>query len=356
VLVSSPAQTACRRVCDRAAIPSSERAYALPVDADLLWIAKATGAETVQRGERIQSVWSGYGEIFRVHLAGAAGAARADMPSAVVKSVKPPARRRSATTDASHARKCRSYDVETAWYRNFAPRCDATCRVPRLIDSRVSNDAWIFLLEDLDAAGFSKRRRRHPEATALDRCLAWLAALHARFLGVAPEGLWKTGTYWHLGTRPDELAALEDEALREAAPVLDRMLRQCAFRTIVHGDAKLANFCFAPGGGAVAAVDFQYVGGGCGMKDVAYFLSSCSDDGFDPEERRHLDRYFELLRGALALHPGAVDVDALETEWRALYPIACADFYRFLAGWAKEHWRGDGHGHRVIREVLRTLA
>jgi aminoglycoside phosphotransferase (APT) family kinase protein len=144
--------------------------------------------------------------------------------------------------------------------------------------------------------------------------------------------------------------------LQEAAPVLDRMLRQAAFQTIVHGDAKLANFCFAPDGSAVAAVDFQYAGGGCGMKDVAYFLSSCSDEGYDPHERQHLDRYFALLRAALALRADPVDADALETEWRALYPIACADFYRFLAGWAKEHWRRDGHGQRVIRDVLRTLA
>ncbi|MDB4992993.1 MAG: Choline kinase, partial [Myxococcaceae bacterium] len=287
----------------RASNAGSRPAYAHRVDEELLWIAKATGAEHVQRGDRIQSVWGGYGELFRVHLTGAAVA------SAVVKSVKPPARRRGAT-DASHARKCRSYDVETAWYRSFASRCDDTCRVPRLWSSEVAHDRWLFLLEDLDAAGFGKRRRREPDPVALDRCLAWLASFHARFVGVTPSGLWKTGTYWHLATRPDELAALDDPGLREAAPVLDRMLRQAAFQTIVHGDAKLANFCFSHDGHAVAAVDFQYVGGGCGMKDVAYFLSSCSDDGFDPHEARHLDRYFELLRGALATRSERVDADA----------------------------------------------
>ena len=319
------------------------------MDEELQWVAKATGAVQVQRGERIQSVWGGYGELFRVHLRGAA------VESAVVKSVRPPEARRRGATDASHARKCRSYDVEMAWYRTFASRCDDTSRVPRLWGSHAGQDRWLFVLEDLDAAGFAKRRRREPEAVALDRCLAWLASFHARFLGVTPNGLWKTGTYWHLATRPDELAALDDPGLRAAAPVLDGMLRQCAFQTIVHGDAKLANFCFTHDGHAVAAVDFQYVGGGCGMKDVAYFLSSCSDEGFDPHEARHLDRYFELLRDALALRSVAVDADALESEWRALYPIACADFYRFLAGWAKEHWRDDIHGQRVIRNALRTL-
>jgi hypothetical protein len=287
-------------------------------DSELRWIAKATGARGVRRGEKIQSLWGGYGELFRVHLSGAR------MESAIVKSVKPPARQ--SASDASHARKCRSYDVETAWYRTFASRCDSACRVASLIDSRVSNGQWLFLLEDLDAAGFAGRAR-NPAPSEIDQCLAWLAAFHACFLGVSPTGLWKTGTYWHLATRPDELAATEDAAIRAAAPILDQKLRACAFQTLVHGDAKPANFCF--GSGAVAAVDFQYVGGGCGMKDVAYLLSR------ESIEQRHLDGYFACLRTALAKRPDGVDVTALEAEWRALYPLASADYERFLAGWMR---------------------
>ena len=62
------------------------------------------------------------------------------------------------------------------------------------------------------------------------------------------------------------------------------------------------------------------------------------------------------LRAALARAPhGAVDVDALESEWRGLYPLACADFYRFLAGWSKEQWARDAPGQRITRSVLRML-
>ena len=50
-----------------------------------------------------------------------------------------------------------------------------------------------------------------------------------------------------------------------------------------------------------------------------------------------------------------VDVDALESEWRALYPIARADYHRFLAGWAKDHWRRDTHAQKLTRDVLRSL-
>jgi hypothetical protein len=294
-------------------------------DRELQWVAKATGAHSVRKGERVQSLWSGYGEIVRVRLAGT------DRTTAIVKSVKPPARVRGKRDDASHARKCRSYDVEMAWYRNFAARCDDACRVPSFIDGQVAGGEWLFVLEDLDDAGFPERRRR-ANGAELDVCLAWLAAFHARFLGVAPQGLWKTGTYWHLATRPDELAAIDDPEVRAAAPLLDRQLRAAAFQTLVHGDAKLANFCFAPGGRAVAAVDFQYVGGGCGMKDVAYLLAGESSSV--AVEQRHLDTYFKHFREDVArLHP-SVDGAALESEWRALYPIAGADFRRFMAGWA----------------------
>ncbi len=68
---------------------------------------------------------------------------------------------------------------------------------------------------------------------------------------------------------------MEDVELKQAAIRIDQILRASPYQTFVHGDAKLANFCFSSDGLQVAAVDFQYVGGGCGIKDVAYFISSC---------------------------------------------------------------------------------
>ena len=138
--------------------------------------------------------------------------------------------------------------------------------------------------------------------------------------------MWPIGTYWHLATRTDELAAIRDPALRALAPVLDAQLTAARFQTLVHGDAKEANFCFSRDGRTVAAVDFQYVGRGCGIKDVAYLLH-----GHPPAAiAAALDRYFAHLRAALAAD---TDADALEAEWRALFPIAQHDLQRFLAGW-----------------------
>jgi aminoglycoside phosphotransferase (APT) family kinase protein len=310
---------------------------------ELRWVAKVAHASSARTRERIQSLWSGYGEILRVELHGAA------METVIVKSVRPPARARASATDAGHARKCRSYAVETAWYRTFAAQCDFACRVPRLHGSTGAKDAWLFVLEDLDAAGFAERRR-DPDPAEIYACLSWLASFHARFLGVAPRGLWKTGTYWHLATRLEELAQIDDVALREAAPLLDQKLGAASFQTLVHGDAKPANFCFARDGGSVAAVDFQYVGGGCGMKDVAYLLSGGSGRAAEATEARHLDTYFALLRAALA--DRAVDASALEREWRALYPLARADYHRFLAGWARDHFRRDAYAQDVSGNEL----
>jgi aminoglycoside phosphotransferase (APT) family kinase protein len=233
-------------------------------------IATITGASKAERGERIQSVWSGYGEIVRYHLSGA------PLDSVVVKHVKP-----AKGSGRSHDRKLRSYAVEQRWYQTWSTRCSDACRIPRCLHAQRDKSEWLFVLEDLDAAGFSGRRHDLSNQQ-LDSCLRWLASFHATFLGERPSGLWKVGTYWHLATRPDEHRSMERGPLRDAASSIDARLSAARFSTLVHGDAKPANFCFSRDGRSVAAVDFQYVGGGCGMKDVAYLLTG--------EDRRSTNR------------------------------------------------------------------
>lgn len=298
---------------------------------DLDWVVGAVGGARGKRVERIQSLWGGYGEIVRVSI---------DGRTWIVKCATPPDR---PDTDVSHARKCRSYEVERVFYQRYAPRTEGRSRVPRMHASRFEDGEWTFVLEDLDAAGFIDRRHT-ATGTALDRCVAWLASFHATFYGQPPVGLWPAGTYWHLSTRGEELLHAPDE-LQALAPVLDRKLANCTHQTILHGDAKIANFCFSES--SVAAVDFQYAGGGCGMKDVAYLLSG------ELNEARLLDRYFDHLREELAAR--GIDPTPIEAEWRTLYPIACADFYRFLAGWAPSHYSRDLHAQRLVAELASSL-
>jgi thiamine kinase-like enzyme len=216
-------------------------------------------------------------------------------------------------------------------------------------------DGVLLLLEDLDAAGFAGRRRSVNDAE-VDACLSWLANFHATFMGKQSEELWTIGTYWHLATRPDELDALDDSPLKAAAAELDRRLTDTPFQTSVHGDAKLANFCFSADGRNAAAVDFQYVGGGCGMKDVAYFISSCFDeDECERLESTLLDRYFEFLHEGLKRSGNAIDSRALEANWRELYPVAWTDFFRFLQGWSPGHWKAHRYSQRLASEVLNSL-
>lgn len=169
----------------------------------------------------------------------------------------------------------------------------------------------MLLLEDLANSGY------HPGRPDIARGLRWLASFHARFLDAKPPELWEQGTYWHLGTRREEWERMEPGPFKDAAFELDRQLREVRYRTLVHGDAKPSNFLWSAQG--AAAVDFQYVGEGCGIRDVAYFLDCCLGE---EQDERWLDFYFSLL-----------DKPQVEAEWRPLFPVAWADFCRFEQGW-----------------------
>ncbi len=313
-------------------------------------IKRATGSDAVTLGERLQSLWGGYGELWRAELTQGAS-----VTHVVVKHVRPP----PGGTSRSHRRKLRSYEVEQIFYARYAGRCTElpSCRVPRPIQLLHENGGWLFVLEDLDANGFAERRAA-VDPPQIAATLRWLAAFHARFLGAVPDGLWKVGTYWQLATRPDELGAMKYDALRKAAPRLDAKLNAARFKTFVHGDAKLENVCFPTGSDQVALVDFQYVGGGVGVKDVAYFLSSClAARECEALVPGYLDDYFRELTSALQANPASADVDLseLEREWRALFPLAWVDFYRFLLGWAPGQFDRDPYSERLTREVLASF-
>jgi hypothetical protein len=312
-------------------------------------IRRATGSDRIELDQTIQTLWSGYGSLDRYRLQGGR------YPSVVVKHVRLDHRKghpRGWNSDRSHQRKLRSYQVETHWYQRWASRCVTACRVPRCLLVEHFRDEVIMVMEDLNASGFPARRDGiDPKGVAT--CLRWLANFHATFMGEEPQGLWPIGSYWHLATRPDELAAMEDGPLKEMAPAIDQSLNNAPFQTFIHGDAKLANFCFSADDNAVAAVDFQYVGGGCGMKDLAYFISSCYyDEDCERLQEELLALYFEALGQALAQHQPQIDAAAVEAAWRPLYPVAWADFYRFLKGWSPGHWKIHGYSERIAEQVI----
>ncbi|WP_298443177.1 phosphotransferase [uncultured Ferrimonas sp.] len=300
----------------------------------------------------VQSLWSGYGAIERWQVADT---------TVVVKRISPPTavdHPRGWHSDLSHRRKLRSYQVESHWYRHLVagavPSPEGSiappCRMPRLLLSQHHGDDHLLVLEDLHAAGFDCAVAA-PTASQIRLCLKWLAQLHGHYLHHSTDGLWPQGSYWHLDTRPQEWAQMADRPLQRAAGRIDGRLKAAQYQTLIHGDAKLANFCLAAE--EAAALDFQYVGGGSGVRDVAYFLGSCGAETLQQREQ-WLGYYFSEF--AQVLRQRRIDPEPIEHEWRALYDVEQADFARFLNGWAPQHWKVNPCLQAAVARTLTQLA
>jgi len=328
----------------------------MPVPAEFKTkILTLTQAKAITHDELIQPLWSGYGELLRLKLE--AG----NRQSVVVKYIKLRAdttHPKGWNTQTSFLRKQHSYDVECYWYQHYSQyhqldttaKPDALAKVPECLFLEQTDNDLLLVIEDL--------QHHYPLVTdsatntQVQAVLTWLALFHAQYMQQPTKGLWPQGGYWHLDTRPDELAALDDPQLISAARHFDSQLKSGVYQTLIHGDAKLANFCFSKDGAQVAAVDFQYVGQGCGIKDVMLFISSCiPPEQCQQQQETLLDYYFVQLRRALK-GKTQIDSQALEDEWRKLYCIAWADFYRFVKGWSPGHWKINAYSNSLYQQAL----
>ncbi len=307
--------------------------------------------ESVTELEIIQSLWSGYGYIKRFQV-------NSGPRTVIVKHIELPLDNqhpRGWNTNTSHQRKIKSYQVETAWYKNYNHLCTANSRTPQLIAEKETPNGFLLILEDLDAVGYPLRKGSL-NWNEIRNCIHWLANFHATFLNSNCDQLWETGTYWHLKTRPDELNQLTDFALKEAAPLIDQILNSCPYQTLVHGDAKVANFCFSESE-EVSALDFQYIGQGIGVKDLAYFIGSClSEADCEKYEATLLDIYFSKLISEINKNEKEINTTLLEDSWRKLYPYAWTDFHRFLKGWSPGHWKLNSYSEKMAQFVLKDLS
>lgn len=297
------------------------------------WLSATLGDPGLSDFEQIQSLWNGYGTCCRFY-----SPLRHQHLVAKVILPRPDAKHpRGWQTSQSHQRKLHSYDVEAHFYRCYQPRLDEQCYAPLLAAHESAGENQLLVLEDLSAAGFTKT------ATELSpgQChtvLRWLAYFHARFMQTDDNALWHAGGYWHLSTRQQEWEAMRDGELKRNAKAIDSYLANCQYKTLLHGDAKVANFCFQSDMQQCAAVDFQYTGSGIGIIDVAYFLGSAlNESALITHTESCLDYYFSCLRQALSTTRFDAESDAIIAEWRNAYPVACADFCRFLSGWSPQH-------------------
>lgn len=241
-------------------------------------------------------------------------------------------------TAFSLKRKVNSYVKEQYFYSQFAKALPSVCLAPKALELIESDGTFVTLLEDFEQNGFSNIELA--SNTHIKAMLSWLASFHANWVG---ENLTTThfrvlgyGNYWHLGTRPDEFTKMPLSPLKQAAYIIDETLSNTRYKTLIHGDAKLANFAFNEL--QVIGYDFQHAGLGNGLSDVMLLFTTVLDEQqMETEASRLLDYYFCALKHALKSLNSSIDSEALETEWRSCWCFIWADFYRFLSGWRPEH-------------------
>lgn len=292
----------------------------------------------------ISTLWSGCGEIIRCRL---------DDETRVIKLISMPdfiEHSRIEQSQFALARKQQSYLVEYNWYKQYSSSLpDQAAAIPcfNLIQKQ---NQFALIFDDFTAFGYQQAQDHTQHIHAI---LKWLAHFHAFHLSTPGEGLWPRGSYWHLATRPDEYARMPDSPLKAAAVHIDCALYKCKYQTLIHGDAKRANFAINSQTNHVLGYDFQYAGKGVGVIDVMYFLGSClNESALKLNAHTYLNRYFAELNTALKQYQGTINADDLISSWRELWCYAWADFYRFLAGWSPQHVKINGYMQNQFNEYL----
>ncbi|CAG8134803.1 unnamed protein product [Penicillium salamii] len=348
----------------------------------------------------LQTLWAGYGQICAITARATTTAAAESLSKLcgveqrnagstfplILKLISPP-RKSNSNADEGHLRKMLSYEVEQYFYSTVVPLLDedfgiAQCLTStRGVDGRKDEDQ----LKALMATIMVDLRPKYPVAgekrsvlshTQVCGALDWLARFHSRSRSLLPKslescvlpplqeskrrkseetvgaGLWLNGGYTYLATRRKEYASLvEDDSewtdamckvpegsslsvAEMAALVLTPRGR--SVESYIHGDVKSENLFTNETGDQVAFFDFQYVGVGLGVCDLAK-LFTCSvplnlltDEPGLPEElamcegeRRMLERYRNSLQDQ------EYDWETFTRHWET----ALVDWCRFQASW-----------------------
>lgn len=222
-----------------------------------------------------------------------------------------------------------TYVKEVSWYRELA--AGSGVAAPHCHHAEVAaNDVdFVLLLSDLAPA----RQGDQLAGLGLDGlapCIDAAAGLHALLwndarLDALPWLARDSGAIvralfpqLYLGFRERYAARLAPEVLDLGAGLVARLdawlTREPAARTIVHGDLRIDNILFAPGGARCWLVDWQTLGRGSGATDLAYLIGTSIAD---PAERAAADRpAFDRWLAALRHRGIAPDANALWTDYR----------------------------------------
>ncbi|KAI0483479.1 kinase-like domain-containing protein [Xylaria cf. heliscus] len=327
-----------------------------------------------------------------------------DMFALILKLISPPPTPRGAGVEG-HLRKIMSYEVEQNFY-GIALRLGRDLPMARCI-SATQGKPGSDTPEGLTATLMTDLRPKYPVAgekraalneTQVHAALDWLSLFHKKSWGVLPhmplrelllppleeaerrgrgdapgQSVWLNGGYTYLATRRAEYASLAADtdsewssALCQApspgeSPIAEKVAdvltpRGRYHETLIHGDVKSENLFTTHAGSEVAFYDFQYVGLGLGVCDLAK-LFTCSvplhmladDDGpavlqMGEGERKLLERYRENL---LAGTDKAYDWDTFVRHWET----ALVDWLRFQASWG--FWGNTEWLEARVRSILK---
>ncbi|KAE8151178.1 kinase-like domain-containing protein [Aspergillus avenaceus] len=365
----------------------------------------------------LQTLWAGYGHICAISARATTKEARDHLSELcrigvnsewntyplILKLIAPP---RTDGENEGHLRKLLSYEVEQRFYTDVVPLLSDETAVAKCLAS--TRDVHDEELGGLMATIMIDLRPKYPVTTGkrgmLNRrqvyaALDWLAVFHSCSWSLLPDsldgyvlppleearrresehgggsGLWLNGGYTYLATRRSEYASLAEdtdsewcEALCTApegselsvAEMVALFLTPCGrpFETYIHGDVKSENFFMTANGDDVAFFDFQYVGLGLGVCDLAK-LFTCSVPVFIltdeneplPEqltmcdgERKLLEQYrARLLQDE---EPERYDWEIFKRHWET----ALVDWCRFQASWG--FWGNTEWLEARVRSIL----
>ncbi|CAD6893463.1 unnamed protein product [Tilletia controversa] len=328
--------------------------------------------------------------------------------------------------DEGHLRKLLSYRVEANFYGSRMTRslqaslvCGPHASIstlhsaldapvpgsPRDDGSDSRNEAasvQAILLDDIRDIGFPRLAEEMRGTLDQDQTLAalrWLAHFHAHFAGYLPNSQdgraegdhgecppplkawsssssssrWKGNGVWQMGGYNNSLWArlgLKGDLAHAIDWALSAEGSHCgpAGQTLIHGDVKSANLAFSDDGRCAAAYDFQFVGRGVGVTDLAKFLTtSISSSAMDSQGERTLLRYYhDHFISAVQAEPAplwaqADDTGFLPESRRAAsaysfddflihWDLAILSWQRFQAGWGA--WGNVQWTQRRAKEIL----
>jgi hypothetical protein len=369
----------------------------------------------------LQTLWAGYGYVCAItarattdeaaeHLSELCGVELGSAGTTyplILKLISPP-RNSSRNEDEGHLRKILSYEVEQYFYSNVVTLLGDEIAVAKCLVSTRDMDGeeelgglmatiMVDLRTKFPVAG---EKRSVLNRTQVHGALDWLASFHSRSWGLLPDsldeyvlppleessrrqsagkdirsGLWLNGGYTYLATRQKEYASLAQDSdsewsvamcrasegsLLSVAEMVALFLTPCGrpIESYIHGDVKSENLFTTINGDEVAFFDFQYVGLGLGVCDLAK-LFTCSVplhmlvDVNEPlpeqltmrdGERRLLKRYRTSL---------LQDKESDLYEWeifRRHWETALVDWCRFQASWG--FWGNTEWLKARVRSIL----